>query len=321
MVGNARSRRIARRRKRAIWAAALCSASFITGHVLFGEEPPANKPSLIKQYLEAKYDLVSAPADDESASSSKSKPIIVVAEPVTNDPAPAEAPPAGSLRPAGVSTDTTMPFIPAQPLPTASDLRPAVASAGRSGQPVVVQANVATPSARQSQATDDENLPPIVPAWAVPRPGSKKKPPVVPAKAPEPIKTVQPTAANLPIIQNAPPPMRIELGGNTTPSPATLPQPTPPPSAANKRAEASPLQRLPQVIEMTPRISGFQPATTTKATASKEPLLLPPPPTAQPLPLEIRNPHVSQASPASFEAPLYWPSTAPQHVDDTNPLR
>jgi hypothetical protein len=48
---------------------------------------------------------------------------------------------------------------------------------------------------------------------------------------------------------------------------------------------------------------------------------LPPPQVAMPMPLEIRNPHVSQASQASFETPLAWPSTSRQHVDDVNPLR
>ena len=42
---------------------------------------------------------------------------------------------------------------------------------------------------------------------------------------------------------------------------------------------------------------------------------------AQPMPLEIRNPHVSRASPASFEMPVAWPSTSPQHVNDTSAAR
>jgi len=120
-------------------------------------------------------------------------------------------------------------------------------------------------------------------------------------------------------MQAPPAPTRIELGGSSPPSPATLPQAPPP--APNKRAENSPLQRLPQVIEMTPRPTAFNTSATLKSPTTREPSLLPPPPAAQPLPLEIRNPHVSHAAPASFEMPLHWPSTSPQHVDDTNPLR
>ena len=44
--------------------------------------------------------------------------------------------------------------------------------------------------------------------------------------------------------------------------------------------------------------------------AAREPSLLPPPLVVQPMPLEIRNPHVMQAAPASFEMPLAWPSTS-----------
>lgn len=323
MVGIARSRRIARRRTRALWAAALCSASFVTGHVLFGEEPPANAPaaeSLVKQYLEAKSDLVGELQNIDSPAKGQSKPVIIAAEPVTNDYVAAETAATGPLRTTAISAATSMPFVSAQPLPTTSEVRPALANTSPIAMPAVAPTSAAVSTVKQAPPGDDENLPPIVPAWAVPRPG-KKKPVVVPVQVPAPTRAAQPTSATFPAIQNAPSPLRIELGGAATPSPATLPQTLPPPPAANKRAESSPLQRLPQVIDMTPRVSGFQPAMTAKLTPPKEPSLLPPPPAAQPLPLEIRNPHVSQAVPASFEMPLQWPSTSPQHVDDLNPLR
>jgi hypothetical protein len=323
MVGIAQSRRIERRRKRALWAATLCSASFVTGHVLFGEDQPAAapaKPSLIQEYLEAKSDLVGALANIEPPATHQPKPVIIAAEPVTNDYTAAETASSGALRPAAVSTATSLPFITAQPLPTTSEVRSAPANTIPTVAPVIVQASAAVSAPKPALPTDDENLPPIVPAWAVPRP-AKRKPVVVPVQVPAPARATEPTSATFPAIQNAPQPMRIELGGAATPSPATLPQSSPPGPAANKRAESSPLQRLPQVIEMTPRVSGFQPTTTARSTASKEPALLPPPPAAQPLPMEIRNPHVSRATPASFEMPLQWPSTTPQHVDDTNPLR
>ena len=323
MVGNGRSPRVARRRKRALWAAVLCSASFVTGHVLFGEDQPASAPakeSLIKQYLEAKSDLVGALANFDATVSGQSKPVIIAAEPVTNDRDATETASTGSLRTTAVSAATSMPFVTAEPLPANSEVRPALANVSPTAMPVVAPGSVSVSTAKQAPPTDDENLPPIVPAWAVPRPG-KKKPVVVPVQVPAPARPVQPTSATFPAIQNAPSPLRIELGGAATPSPATLPQTLPPTPATNKRAESSPLQRLPQVIEMTPRPSGFQTATTAKPTAAKEPSLLPPPPAAQPLPLEIRNPHVSQAAPASFEMPLQFPSTSPLHVDDINPLR
>lgn len=323
MVGIGRSPRVARRRNRALWAAALCSASFVAGHVLFGEEQPANVPaaeSLVKQYLEAKSDLVGELSNIDSPANCQSKPVIIAPEPVTNDYVAAETASTGPLRATAISAATSMPFVSAQPLPTTSEVRPALANTSPIAKPAVAPTSASVTTVKQAPPSDDENLPPIVPAWAVPRPG-KKKPVVVPVQVPAPARAAQPTSATFPAIQNAPSPLRIELGGAATPSPATLPQTLPPPPATNKRAESSPLQRLPQVVDMTPRVSGFQPATTARSTASKEPSLLPPPPAAQPLPLEIRNPHVSQASPASFEMPLQWPSTSPQHIDDMGTAR
>ncbi len=363
MVGTARPRRIARRRKRALWAAALCSASFVTGHVLFGDDQPAAAaplaapaPSLIKQYLEAMSDVVTPPINNDPAAARRARPVVIAAdktaepatptteavveqvkvEPIKIAPLPAEIAPAASLRPTAVSTANDLPFIPAQPLPTKSDVREAHVEATPAATPALAQTTVAAspataavenPHAKAAlppslaQSNDDENLPPIVPAWAVPRPGTKKKPAAPPAKPAELQRTIQPTTSTFPSILNAPEPLRIELGGTPTPSPATLPQSSPPRPAPTKRADSSPLNSLPQVIEMTPRPSGFQTATTSKAPAAKEPSLLPPPQAAMPMPLEIRNPHVPQASQASFEMPVAWPSTAPKHVDDVNPLR
>src|SRR3954465_3352315 len=130
MVGIAQPRRITRRRKRALWTAALCSASLVTGQVLFGDDQPANipaGPSLIKQYLEAKNDLVSAPEDENTPASSQPKLAIVAAEAVTNSETTADAGPGGSLRPAAVSAARDLPFITAQPLPTNSGIGPALA--------------------------------------------------------------------------------------------------------------------------------------------------------------------------------------------------
>src|SRR5262245_53981506 len=127
MVGIGRSPRLARRRKRALWAAALCSASFLTGHVLFGEDQPADAPakeSLIKQYLETKSDLVGALANFDATVSRQSKPVIIAAEPESNDYVAAETASTGSLRTAAVSAATSMPFVTAQPLPTTSEVRP-----------------------------------------------------------------------------------------------------------------------------------------------------------------------------------------------------
>jgi hypothetical protein len=358
MVGTVRSRRIARRRKRALWAAALCSASFLTGQILLGDDPPAAAPaapspaapSLIKQYLEAMSDVVTPPINNDPAAARRSKPVVIAVdqpaepetsaveqkvepvkvEPIKIAPLPAEIAPAASLRPTAVSAANDLPFVPAQPLPTNAEVpqahaktaTPAVAQTAAAGTSPVENPHVqAVLPASLSKPADDENLPPIVPAWAVPRPGTKKKPAIAPVKSAEPPRAAQPPTGALPVIQTAPPAPRIELGGSPTPSPAMLPQSSPPRPAPTKRADSSPLQSLPQVIEMTPRVNGFQPSITARSPAAKEPSLLPPPQVAMPMPLEIRNPHVSQASQASFETPLAWPSTSRQHVDDVNPLR
>jgi len=368
MTGFSRARRIAHRRKRGLWAAALCSASFVTGQVLFGEEQPASPPaapSLLSQYLEAKSGLVTTPADGtpkneststESPANRRLRPVVIAAdkaqEPATSTavdavesanmkPLTAETSSAGSLRPIAVSAASDLPFIPAQPLPTipaqplptASNVRPAIAQEAPAAKSAVAQASIAVFAAKpmaepprnqpqfspsQAQTPEKENLAPIVPAWAVPRPG-KKKPSAAVTQNSEPPKTAEPpTIPALPLIQSGPAPLRIELGGSSTPSPATLPQAPPPPAATNKRAETSLPQHLPAVIEMTPRLNGFNPATAAKPPVGGEPSLLPPPKTAQPIPLEIRNPHVA---PASFELPLAWPATSPQHVEDSNEAR
>src|SRR5262245_30482083 len=80
MIGAFNVRRALRRRKRALWAAALCSASFATGHYLFGEDdkpsPAPEKPSLLSQYLEAKSDLVTMPVETaERVASIRIRPV------------------------------------------------------------------------------------------------------------------------------------------------------------------------------------------------------------------------------------------------------
>jgi hypothetical protein len=173
-------------------------------------------------------------------------------------------------------------------------------------QPPPVASSPATATSSSAQKLDEENLPPIVPAWAVPRPGTRKKAQaaqhpvavetrmqVIPAPAPaasaEPrMRVVQPPA---------PTPLRIELGESMTPSPAVLPPPAHPSSSKSQPAKTS-FQRLPSV----------------------EPSLLPPFGSApQPIALEIRNPHVSQAN---FVTPVEQPAAAPiQHLDDANRSR
>lgn len=98
----------------------------------------------------------------------------------------------------------------------------------------------------------------------------------------------------LPALPAAPAtPMKIELGGTFTPSPAVLPPPAPPATPGPRSSEKTSFQRLPPA----------------------EPSLLPPFAKApQPLALEIVNPHVKQAT---FETPIErQAAAAPQHIDD-----
>src|SRR6266436_10266330 len=66
LTGRLRLHRILRHWRR-LWAAALCAASFATGHLLFGDDdPPATveAPSLLGQYRQATSQMV-----EESAAS------------------------------------------------------------------------------------------------------------------------------------------------------------------------------------------------------------------------------------------------------------
>src|SRR5436190_9917150 len=58
--GDVRLRRFLRQWRR-LWAAALCAASFATGQMLFGDDPPplpAETPSLLSQYRQATSQMV-----------------------------------------------------------------------------------------------------------------------------------------------------------------------------------------------------------------------------------------------------------------------
>jgi hypothetical protein len=206
------------------------------------------------------------------------------------------------LRSAAVSTANDLPFIPAQPPPASGDVRLAVAELVPAQKPLIIQASAAVatgnallnlplqtsnptpPTTSAAAKTDEEHLPPIVPAWAVPRPGTKKKAPPIPSAAP---------ADSRVQINPSPAPLRIELGATPAPSPAMLPPPPSPPASNKPQPPKTSFQRLPPV----------------------EPSLLPSFAKApQPIALEIRNPHVAQAS---FEVPVDRPANVSrQHVDD-----
>jgi hypothetical protein len=433
MIGLSIGRRIARRRKRALWAATLCSASFVTGHVLFGDEPTAGAaaaPSLLSQYLEAKNDLV-APAlkleptakkpgfgSDKTSNNIKSEikkselivqpgpkapvavagklPVTILAAPTEQSPsklaaiapkerpleklesnalsaaqpAKAESPVGASLRPAAVSAAADLPFAPApsakppepSPGPLANPVRPVLAQAAVDTKPVVAQASVAVPVAspaktvaavtaiaptaagvtaapfappaiqvlapvENARATGEGNLPPILPAGAVPRPGAKKAASTqpLPQNWPPAATTQQPPPSPAYPATNTPTPLRIELGNGTAFSPASPAPSAPPvapvPPASTKRADINSLQRLPSVVALTPRPTANQPPVSARAT-SREPLLLPPVDAAQPIPVEIRNPHVAQAS---YQTVVTMPSSmnarVSQHLDDTDEPR
>src|SRR5204863_216443 len=61
-------------------------------------------------------------------------------ESVTMKPLTAESSPAASLRPTAVSAASDLPFIPAQPLPTSSSVRPAITQVNPAAKSAVAQA-------------------------------------------------------------------------------------------------------------------------------------------------------------------------------------
>ena len=187
--------RVARGCKRRVLVAALCAASFVTGHVLFGEEAQP-KQSRISEYLQAKIRLASG-TDNEALTPSKT-----------------QASAAMSSRRATPASDKTA----ASPAP--DDFRQALqrAVAGEKtadaagAAPVHVIAN---PLPLENKPASEESLPPIIPASAMPRPRPKGPQVVVPTQ-PSTAATRPPApAATAPakIQTPKPPPWRINLGG------------------------------------------------------------------------------------------------------------
>jgi len=74
--------------------------------------------------------------------------------------------------------------------------------------------------AQASNSTDEENLPPIVPSWAVPRPGTKKR--ASSAGRPELISSTSVQNPKPQVINPGSSTMRIELGNPEPRSPATI---------------------------------------------------------------------------------------------------
>jgi hypothetical protein len=235
MVGSSRRKRhVARRKKRRLWVAALCAASFVTGQMLFGEEGPqpttVRVPSLLSEYRQAKSQIAGNGKKEQSLKSQAPSLGSPQAETIDSGrdrtavaailtklvPSPSLQPP--SLRTATDSPAKDTPLIVARPLPLDADVRPAVAQSDSGQKPLAVPT---------SSDVEEEKLPPIVPAWAVPRPGSKKKTkqattdakgPFIPSPAP-----VSKSEISNPFFRPASgpkEPLRIELGTPQTPSPA-----------------------------------------------------------------------------------------------------
>jgi len=219
-----------------VLVAALCAASIVTGHILFGEEAQP-KQSRISEYLQAKIRLASG-TDDEALT-----------------PAKTQASAATSSRRAASSSEAATPVSDksaASPAP--DDFRQALqrAVAGEKANetpgagPVQVVAN---PLPLENKSASEENLPPIIPASAMPRPRPKGQQVVVPtqpstatARSPAPAATA-PAKIQTP----KPPPWRINLGGKLLPSISVGEQELPPqpPSQAPANPQSPPSSAAP----------------------------------------------------------------------------
>jgi hypothetical protein len=137
------------------------------------------------------------------AGATNTKPTVEIAKTASAKPAesaPARKPLKEIARPtAAPSSKPTEHQVVAKVQPTVRILQPTDPSARKSGP------------AAQTSTVDEENLPPIVPAWAVPRPGAKKR--AMAGGAP---------AGNPPMNGAAQSSMRIELGSPPPRSPATI---------------------------------------------------------------------------------------------------
>jgi pilus assembly protein CpaC len=164
------------RKKRGWWAAGLCAASFVAGQALFGDEWTAPKPApnagVLDQYLKAKGRLSNSTNEAEW---SVAAPSAVKAE--------QQGQLSLGLKPAAVEVVTEMPGIETK--------RPATDAKSSPGQTNRVGALTGT--ALSATADSEASLPPIIPAWAMPRPTRKPQPqgpaPQVPPSAiasPEP---------------------------------------------------------------------------------------------------------------------------------------
>src|SRR5437879_5860612 len=76
LTGQSCLRRFLRHWRR-LWAAALCAASFATGHMLFGDDgppPPAETPSLLNQYRQATSQMVEESAVSREPTTESQQP-------------------------------------------------------------------------------------------------------------------------------------------------------------------------------------------------------------------------------------------------------
>jgi hypothetical protein len=224
--------RVALRHKKRLLVAALCATSFVAGQMLFGEETQP-KPSRISEYLQAKIRLASGTGD----------------EALTPAKAPASAT-TSSRRAASSSEPATSASDKSAASRAPDDFRQALqqAVAGEKSNEApgsgAVQV-VANPLPLETKPAGDENLPPIIPASAMPRPRPRQ--PVIaaqPSSAPAGSRgpaTIAPTKIQTP----KPAPWRINLGGKPLPAISVDEQETPPPppgqAPANPQGHQSPV--------------------------------------------------------------------------------
>jgi pilus assembly protein CpaC len=336
MTGSSRyGRRKLRQRRKRLLAAALCAASFVTSQVLCGGDNPSATsaaPSIFSEYDLAKNRLAAGPsqaADNKASASSKS-----TESPPALESLPSAKKTGRSLRPAALEavseTHVAESDVPSRdrqaPRPAVvttsaerSEKTIRTAHASRPQEPVATEP--ASPSASSPpEEIDDSKLPPIVPAWAVPRPARKSlatqvaPSPTIPSAATAVTPSVSPSAAAA-ATSTGTNPLRAEAAPAQPSTVSARPVALPPVQAAtSKFSEQRPatdrFASWPKALEPKKQPSGQLTATPAANTVSAAPAWLSKTFGQQPLAASDADSSAIGSSPESQAEPATPSSTA-----------